>query len=107
MAQGAGFAVAESLLDLTQETYTSNRGAWEPVLQEFAANLKKTTAEGNTQSLNRHEARGQLLARDRISLLLDPDSSFLELGSFAGFNLEDSSPSASLLAGIGSISGRI
>jgi acetyl-CoA carboxylase carboxyltransferase component len=106
MSQGASFPVVESLLDLTQETYRSNREAWKPVLQEYAENLKKTTAEGSTQSLNRHEARGQLLARDRISLLLDADSSFLELGSFAGFDLEDSSPCASLLAGIGSISGR-
>ncbi|OCT45933.1 putative methylcrotonoyl-CoA carboxylase beta chain, mitochondrial [Cladophialophora carrionii] len=106
MSQGAGFPVVETLVDLTQELYRSNREAWKPVLQEYADNLKRTTSEGSPQSLNRHEARGQLLARDRISLLLDADSSFLELGTFAGFGLEDSSPCASLLAGIGSISGR-
>lgn len=107
MLQGANFPVIESLVDVTKPTYKSNREAWEPVLQEFAQNLKKTTFEGTPKSLDRHEARGQLLARDRISLLLDPESPFLELGSFAGFGLEDSSPCASLLAGIGSISGRI
>ncbi|KIW16277.1 hypothetical protein PV08_06328 [Exophiala spinifera] len=107
MAQGAGFAVAESLVDLNQEAYRSNRAAWEPVLKEFTTNLKKTVSEGTAQSTSRHESRGQLLARDRISLLLDAESPFLELGSFAGFDLEESSPCASLLAGIGSIRGRI
>src|SRR5689334_12137200 len=94
------------MLDLDDAIYNANREAWKPVLQEFADNLKRSTSEGSPQSLNKHEARGQLLARDRISMLLDPDTSFLELGSFAGFDLEDSSPCASLLAGIGSISGR-
>ncbi len=106
MSQTSAFPAIESLLDLDQSSYKANREAWEPILQEFTNNLKSTTSEGNSQSLNRHEARGQLLARDRISLLLDGDASFLELGTFAGFDLDDSSPCASLLAGIGSISGR-
>ncbi|KAK5460817.1 hypothetical protein LTS15_002880 [Exophiala xenobiotica] len=101
------FPVVDSVLDLQQPQYKSNRDAWTQVMDEFAANLKSTTSQGSTQSIKRHEDRGQLLARDRIALLLDPRSSFLELGSFAGFGLEDSSPCASLLAGIGSINGRI
>ncbi|KAK7885647.1 hypothetical protein LTR67_009998 [Exophiala xenobiotica] len=101
------FPVVDSVLDLQQPQYKSNRDAWTQVMDEFAANLKSTTSQGSTQSTQRHEDRGQLLARDRIALLLDPRSSFLELGSFAGFGLEDSSPCASLLAGIGSINGRI
>ena len=44
-----------------------------------------------------------LTARDRVHLLLDPDTPFLELGSFAGFKLDTSSPSASLITGIGVI----
>ncbi len=101
------FPVVDSVLDLQQPQYKLNRDAWTQVMDEFAVNLKSTTSQGSTQSINRHEDRGQLLARDRIALLLDPGSSFLELGSFAGFGLEDSSPCASLLAGIGSINGRI
>lgn len=42
-------------------------------------------------------------ARDRVHLLLDPDTPFLELGCFAGFNLDTSSPAASLITGIGVI----
>lgn len=43
------------------------------------------------------------IARDRIALLLDPDSPFLELCTFAGFGLPDSSPCASLIVGIGTV----
>lgn len=106
MSQLDTFPVVESSVDLQQPQFKSNEEAWKPVLQEFATNLKSTTSQGSAQSIDRHESRGQLLARDRIALLLDPGSSFLELGTFAGFGLPDSSPCASLLAGIGSISGR-
>ena len=101
------FPVVDSVLNLQQQQYKSNRDAWTPVMEKFAANLKSTTSQGSTPSINKHEGRGQLLARDRIALVLDSGSSFLELGAFAGFGLQDSSPCASLLAGIGSINGRI
>jgi hypothetical protein len=42
-----------------------------------------------------------MLARDRVHLLLDPDTPFLELGAFAGYKLDTSSPSASIITGIG------
>ena len=42
-------------------------------------------------------------ARDRVHLLIDPDTPFLELGAFAGYKLDTSSPSASLITGIGVI----
>lgn len=46
-------------------------------------------------------------ARDRIALLLDHGSPFLELCPFAGYDNRDSTPSANLIAGIGLVSGRI
>lgn len=101
-----GLPVIESNLDLRTAQYESNRESWNLVMTEFEDNLKATTSEGSIHSTNRHQTRGQLLARDRVALLLDPGSSFLELAPFAGFGLEDSSPCASLLAGIGSVSGR-
>jgi acetyl-CoA carboxylase carboxyltransferase component len=42
-----------------------------------------------------------LLARDRVALLLDPGSPFLELCPFAGHDDSESSPSASIVSGIG------
>lgn len=107
MSRPQALPVVEASIDLRQEPFEANREAWKSVMEEFEANLKATVAEGSAQSMKRHQSRAQLLARDRIGLLLDQDSPFLELAPFAGFALEDSSPCANLLAGIGSISGRI
>ena len=84
----------------------ANRKSWRSVLEEFEINSTWCADEGTTKTKEKHQARGQLLARDRIALLLDPDSAFLELCPFAGFGIADSSPSASIVTGIGSVSGR-
>lgn len=58
-------------------------------------------------SVIRHRSRGKLYVRDRIELLLDSDSRFLEVGTFAGYGMYDSSPaSAGIVTGIGTVSGR-
>ncbi|KAL2434164.1 putative biotin-dependent acyl-coenzyme A carboxylase beta2 subunit [Exophiala dermatitidis] len=101
------FPAIESKPNSLDAQSKANREAWAPVLEQYEKNLQATTSEGTEISLKRHQARGQLLARDRISLLLDPDTPFLELCSFAGFGLKDSSPCASLIAGIGSVCGRL
>ncbi|KAL2004687.1 hypothetical protein VTN00DRAFT_3215 [Thermoascus crustaceus] len=100
------FPVVQSRLDLRGAIFQANRESWKPVLDRFEAALKDVSSEGTEASLSRHQERGQLLARDRIALLLDQDSPFLELGTFAGFGLKDSTPCANLIAGIGSVSGR-
>ncbi|EXJ77043.1 hypothetical protein A1O3_10201 [Capronia epimyces CBS 606.96] len=107
MASIDALPAIESKSITTDAQSKSNREAWAPVLDKYEGFLKDTTSEGTDISLRRHQARGQLLARDRVSLLLDPDSPFLELCSFAGFGLKDSSPCASLVAGIGSVCGRL
>jgi len=44
---------------------------------------------------------GHESARDRMALILDPESPFLELMPTAGYNIKHSSPNASVLCGIG------
>jgi hypothetical protein len=60
---------------------------------EFPLHLVLWVAWVDTDSL-------KYLARDRVALLLDDNSPVLELGAFTGFGLKDSSPAASLIAGI-------
>lgn len=106
MATFEGFPVVESLLDLRGDVFQANREGWSPVLKEFEDNATQSATQGTAHSVQRHQTKGQLLARDRVALLLDPDTPFLELCPFAGFGIEDSSPGASLVTGIGTISGR-
>lgn len=106
MTEPQVFPLIESLVEVRADQYAANRQSWDSVLEEFESNSKWCANEGTAQSQDRHQSRGQLLARDRVGLLLDPESPFLELCPFAGFGIDDSSPSASLVTGIGSISGR-
>ncbi|KAL2842672.1 ClpP/crotonase [Aspergillus pseudodeflectus] len=104
MASGSTlFPVQISRLDLAGKLFRQNEEDWKPVLERFERNLHQIASEGDEVSLTRHQSRGQLLPRDRIALLLDHDSPFLELGAFAGFGNPDSTPSGNLIAGIGNV----
>ena len=62
---------------------------------------------GGEQSRARHEGRGKMLPRDRVSNLLDPGSSFLEIGATAAHGMYNgASPCAGLIVGIGQVHGR-
>lgn len=77
------------------------------LVDDLRSKLEQTSLGGNERSRARHIARGKLLARDRIDLLLDPGSPFLEVGAMAAHGLYgDEVPSAGVVAGIGRISGQ-
>ncbi|MFG6592752.1 acyl-CoA carboxylase subunit beta [Sulfitobacter sp. 1A12157] len=68
---------------------------------------KHAISGGGAASQERHKARGKLPARQRISLLLDPETPFLEVGQLAASGLyDDAVPSAGIVTGIGMIAGR-
>ncbi|KAJ5103935.1 ClpP/crotonase [Penicillium argentinense] len=106
MATTSSYPTMSAKLDLRGEQYQANKTSWEPILEKFENALKQVAVEGNEVSVRRHQSRGQLLPRDRISLLLDQDSPFLELCAFAGYENENSTPCANLVSGIGNICGR-
>ncbi|KAL4916368.1 carboxyl transferase domain-containing protein [Aspergillus aurantiobrunneus] len=106
MATESVYPVLRSRLDLRAKHLQQNKADWEDILTGFEEVLKQVSAEGNKVSLNRHQSRGQLLPRDRVALLLDQDTPFLELGAFAGYRNPESTPCANMIAGIGNVSGR-
>jgi geranyl-CoA carboxylase beta subunit len=72
--------------------------------------LEERTRSKSRASKARFEKRDQLLPRERISLLLDPDEPFLELSTLAGYRLDNPDPDKSIpgggiIAGIGYVSG--
>ncbi len=73
-------------------------------LAEVAAAHADALAGGGPKYLARHRGRGKLPARERIELLLDPDTPFLELSPLAGWG-SDFATGASLVTGIGVIEG--
>ncbi|WEK52740.1 MAG: carboxyl transferase domain-containing protein [Candidatus Kaistia colombiensis] len=74
---------------------------------EFKAHLGRIARGGPEAARARHVGRGKLLPRDRIGLLLDAGTPFLELSQLAAFGLyDDAVPAAGILTGIGRVSGR-
>lgn len=74
---------------------------------ELRALLAHTAAGGSAEARQKHVERGKLLARERIDLLLDTDSAFLELSPLAAHEVyPDAVPGAGVVGGIGRVSGR-
>ena len=73
-------------------------------LEALDAEHAQAVAGGGTRYVERHHARGKLLPRERIELLIDPGSAFLELSPLAGWG-SDFTVGASVVTGIGVIEG--
>jgi acetyl-CoA carboxylase carboxyltransferase component len=83
---------------------TENRSAMLVKLADLDAEHAKAVAGGGEKYVERHHARGKLLPRERIELLVDPGSAFLELSPLAGWG-SDFTVGASVVTGIGVIEG--
>jgi len=84
-----------------------NRVVMQNLVQDLKSILSKVHLGGGELARKKHIERGKLLARERIDLLIDESSPFLEIGALAGLNiLEDDIPAAGIITGIGRIHGR-
>jgi len=83
---------------------TGNREAMLAKLADLDAQHAVAVGGGGERSVQRHHARGKLLPRERIELLIDEGSAFLELSPLAGWG-SDFTVGASMVTGIGVIEG--
>jgi acyl-CoA carboxylase subunit beta len=97
-------SVLASRLDRSSETYRDNRAANLRLLEELAEQLAQARAGGGPRYVDRHRARGKLLARERVELLLDRDAPFLELSPLAAWG-SDFPVGASGVTGVGVVEG--
>ncbi|WP_210408230.1 acyl-CoA carboxylase subunit beta [Allokutzneria sp. NRRL B-24872] len=96
--------VLKSTVDTRDPEHRERRAAMLTKLDELAAEHAKALAGGGQKYVERHHERGKMLPRERIELLVDEDSAFLELSPLAGWGT-DYAVGASLVTGIGVISG--
>ncbi|MEZ5651119.1 MAG: acyl-CoA carboxylase subunit beta [Burkholderiaceae bacterium] len=102
-------AFIESQLSPGSESFIANRSATLALIERIRA-YERRTVEKSAASRERFEKRGQLLPRERLSLLLDPGAPFLELSTLAGLGLDNpdldmSVPGGGVIAGIGHVCG--
>jgi acetyl-CoA carboxylase carboxyltransferase component len=92
------------MVDVASAEYAVNRAAQLEKLAELDVLLAQARAGGGPRYIERHRARGKLLPRERIELLVDRDSPFLELSPLAAWGT-DYTVGASVVAGIGVVEG--
>ena len=91
-------------VDRNSELHQANRAAMLVRLAELEQQQAKARAGGGEKYVARHRQRGKLLARERIELLLDPDSPFLEFSTLAAYGTEYPT-GGSVVTGLGVVSG--
>jgi acetyl-CoA carboxylase carboxyltransferase component len=96
--------VLPTRIDPSSDGYAQNREGMLALLAQLEDGLAQARAGGGEKYVARHRERGRLLARERVELLLDPDSPFLELSSLTAYGTEYHA-GGSGVSGIGVVSG--
>ena len=99
----------ESTLRTDSDDFRANRDAMLALLERVRSCERRSSAK-SAQSRPRFEKRNQLLPRERLALLLDPGTPFLELCTLAGLGLDNpdldrSVPGGGVIGGIGTVAG--
>ncbi len=101
-------AVLSSEIETQSEDFANNCAAMQVAIDEFRAVEEKVLAKAE-QAKEKFRKRGKLLPRERLNLLLDAGSNFLELCSLAGLKMHDdkdgSGAGGGIIAGIGYVAG--
>lgn len=94
-------------VDPTSSDFARNVEAMKTLVGELREKLAGVAGGGGEAAVARHVSRGKMLARDRIDLLLDPGTAFLELSPLAANGMYGGDVhSASIITGVGRVAGR-
>ena len=103
--------VLTSRLNPRSEAFKSHVAAMRAQVEDLRSALARNSLGGGEAARARHVSRGKLLPRERVEMLLDPDTPFLEIGALAAWRMyperdgSDAAPCAGLITGIGRVSG--
>ena len=101
----------QSKLNARSAEFQANAAAMQALVDDLNTKISKAQDGGGEAARAKHASRGKLLPRDRVQMLLDPGTPFLELSPLAALGMypdrdgSDSAPCAGLITGIGRISG--
>jgi 3-methylcrotonyl-CoA carboxylase beta subunit len=97
--------VLETKINVDSENFKQNSQAMLNRVKVLQQHLVQVKLGGGVELIEKHHGKGKLTARERIAVLLDEDSPFLEFGALAANGLyQDKAPGAGIVTGIGQIS---
>ena len=103
--------ILETKLNARSAEFQANAAVLRSAVADLNAKLAISAQGGGIAARAKHTARGKLLPRERVQMLLDPGTPFLELSPLAALNMypdrdgTDSAPCAGVITGIGRVSG--
>jgi len=99
-------SVLASQLDPRSTEFIDTAAYHRALVEELDRRLARVAGGGGQKARDKHTERGKLLARERITALLDPGSPFLEIAPLAAEGMyDDAAPGAGMVAGIGRVQG--
>ncbi|HEY8608573.1 MAG TPA: carboxyl transferase domain-containing protein [Noviherbaspirillum sp.] len=99
--------ILESKLNPRAEDFRANAAAMQKLVDDLKAKVEQIALGGGEAARAKHTARGKLLPRDRVQMLLDPGTPFLELSQMAAYGMyDDAAPAAGIITGIGRVAGQ-
>ncbi|MCH2285086.1 MAG: methylcrotonoyl-CoA carboxylase, partial [SAR324 cluster bacterium] len=94
-------------IDLHSADYQRNAERMSSLVGDLQEKMEKTSIGGSEEARKKHIKRGKLLPRERVNLLLDSGSPFLEFSQLAAHEMyDDDVPAAGIITGIGRVSGK-
>ncbi len=98
--------VLQTQLNPRSADFVANVSAMQQVVDDLRLHLERVAQGGGEAARAKHTARGKLLPRDRVQMLLDPGTPFLEVAPLAALNMyNNDAPCAGVIAGIGRVNG--
>jgi acetyl-CoA carboxylase carboxyltransferase component len=99
--------IIESHIDRKSPQYQENKRYFEELLDQLDEHMQQVQQGGGAEAIAKHRKRNKLLARERVQLLCDPDTPFLEFSPLAAWDMyNNEAPSAGIVTGIGVVEGQ-
>jgi acyl-CoA carboxylase subunit beta len=100
-------SVIKTKVNKNSASFKDNHEKMTALVAELNKKLNEAQKQGSSKHMQRAKEAGKLLARERLELLLDRDSPFLELMPLAGLGGDGFGPGGTIVAGIGLVEGKL
>ncbi|KAJ5104962.1 methylcrotonoyl-CoA carboxylase beta chain [Penicillium alfredii] len=103
----SALSVLPTAVDTSAPEFRENSQQMQELLDRMSSLHAKIAQGGSQKSRDKHVSRGKMLPRDRISALIDPGTSFLELSPLAGHDMyeDEDVPAGGIITGVGTVEG--
>ncbi|KAI5246114.1 beta subunit of 3-methylcrotonyl-CoA carboxylase [Aureobasidium subglaciale] len=105
--QAAQISVLQTTVDTNSTSYADNKKSMQELLDKFTDLHRNAALGGSEKAREKHVSKGKMLVRDRITALVDPGTSFLELSALAAYDVYpgEDVPAGGIVTGIGTVEG--